>query len=100
GVTAGIGNEYSDEILFQARMHPKTPVEALSSADLRRVYDLAREVLEAAVAAEADHDRFPASYFLRTRRRSTGCPRCGAAVQMLKVGGRSAYFCPSCQPQR
>lgn len=99
-VIAGIGNEYSDEILFQAHLHPQTPVGALRPRDLDMLYRLTRRVLKRAVAAGADHARYPKAYLIPHRGAGEKCPRCGGKVRRLAVGGRSAYFCPRCQPKR
>lgn len=96
---AGVGNEYSDEILFQMRMHPETPAKSLSAADFRKLYDIMREVLETAVASGADTDRMPKTYLLPHRGRKGRCPRCRSELRQLKTGGRTAYICPVCQPK-
>ncbi|RMD63750.1 MAG: hypothetical protein D6826_04135, partial [Alphaproteobacteria bacterium] len=49
-VVAGVGNIYADEILFQARIHPATPRQALDAARLAHLYRAMREVLETAIA--------------------------------------------------
>jgi formamidopyrimidine-DNA glycosylase len=96
-VTAGVGNEYSDEILFQERIHPSTPADFLDDHALRRIYDRMREVLTTAVEADADHSRFPRTYLLPARHRGGACPRCGGKLSQMKFSGRTGYFCPVCQ---
>ncbi len=97
GVLAGIGNVYSDEILLQACIHPKTKVNELSERQLKSIYDTTKRVLLTAVEHDADPATFPAGYLLRDRRKGAKCPQCGAKLQTAKVGGRTACFCPSCQ---
>jgi formamidopyrimidine-DNA glycosylase len=97
---AGIGNIYSDEILFQARLHPKTKVDTLSDAQLRTIFDKMKEVLRTAVDRDADVERFPESYLLRNRKKRGVCPACGGKLETGKVAGRTAYFCPGCQPRQ
>lgn len=98
---AGVGNIYSDEILFQARLHPGTPVQRLDAADTERLFRKVKEVLETAVergaGSEQFLDRLPSGYLLPQRRKGGRCPRCGGEVATLKVGGRTGYFCPGCQ---
>lgn len=96
-VIAGIGNEYSDEILFQARLHPATPAGALDGRALGRLYKHMRKVLEQAVAAGADHAKFPKNFLIPHRRAGAPCPRCGGKVRRLRIGGRTGYFCSACQ---
>jgi formamidopyrimidine-DNA glycosylase len=102
-VIAGIGNLYADEILFQARLHPRTRTDRLDRASRRRLFEQIRQVLETAIAcgagAEQLLDRLPQNYLLPQRQAGRHCPRCGAALATLKSGGRTSYFCPRCQPE-
>lgn len=97
GRVAGIGNLYSDEILYHAHVHPKTPVAALDGPALRRLYDSMRTVLKEAIARGAEPERLPRDYLLPHRRSGEHCP-CGGEVEKTVIAGRSAYFCPRCQP--
>lgn len=95
---AGIGNIYSDEILFQARIHPQTKVVALDASQRRAVYEAIKSVLKKAIARGADPEKLPADYLIPHRRAGEPCPRCGGKVARLSLGGRGSYFCPRCQP--
>jgi formamidopyrimidine-DNA glycosylase len=98
---AGIGNIYSDEILFQARLHPKARVEDLDSKQIGKLYRVMRRVLPTAIGkgagSETLFERAPRSYLLRHREPGAACPRCGGKLRIMKAGGRTAYFCPKCQ---
>jgi formamidopyrimidine-DNA glycosylase len=94
---AGIGNVYSDEILFQVRVHPRTPVHALDTACMKHIFDTMHDVLETAIECGADPDRFPDGYITPRRHEDGDCPACGGKLEEVDVAGRSAYFCPSCQ---
>lgn len=96
-VLAGIGNVYSDEILFQTRLHPKTELRSLAGADLGNLHKATRRVLEKAIENGADPAKLPDSYLLPHRREGGECPRCGGEIAGYKVSGRTAYFCPACQ---
>jgi formamidopyrimidine-DNA glycosylase len=100
---AGIGNIYADEILFQARVHPKTPVTALDHRQRAELFAQIKAVLQTAIqcgaGAEQFLERLPEDYLLPQRDKSGKCPRCGAAIATLKSGGRTSYFCPRCQPE-
>lgn len=91
---AGLGNEYTDEILFQAGLHPRTPVEALDDEALERLYDTMREVIEKADEARVDPDRMPDSFLLPHRDEGAPCPRCGRPLEKIEVVGRPTYLCP------
>jgi formamidopyrimidine-DNA glycosylase len=99
-VLAGIGNVYSDEILFQARLHPELKVDRLSERTLKRVYKMMRSVLKQTIRYEADPDRVPRSWLLPQREKGARCPRCGERINRLTINQRSAYLCPNCQRRK
>jgi len=99
-VIAGLGNIYVDEILFQARRHPKSTFADLADEELDDLHRVMRRVLTRAVRLRADWGRLPRSWLLHRRRRGARCPRCGTPIGQVKIGGRSTYFCPACQPAR
>lgn len=98
-IMAGIGNVYSDEILFQSRVHPKVAVHQLQEERLRKIFEATHDVLEIAIEKKADPDQFPASWIIPHRQKGGECPNCGGEVKNINVSGRSAYYCPDCQPK-
>src|SRR5690606_35951455 len=96
-VMAGIGNVYSDEILFQARVHPRTKLSDLDDDALKRIYDSMQEVLCVAIEHDADPEQFPDNYLTPHRSIEDKCPQCGGPIEAVKVAGRTSYFCPECQ---
>jgi formamidopyrimidine-DNA glycosylase len=96
-VIAGIGNIYSDEILFQARLLPDRRVGDLDASMLGDLWRTGRDVLKAAIEARADVDRMPSDWLLPHRSEGEKCPACGGKVSSKKVSGRRAYFCTNCQ---
>lgn len=96
-VVAGIGNLYADELLFQLRVHPRTPVAALSPSRIEAMGERGREVLRASIEAGTDFSLLPDGYLLRDRSGGAPCPRCSAPLTTLKVGGRTSVICPACQ---
>jgi formamidopyrimidine-DNA glycosylase len=94
---AGIGNIYSDEILFQARIHPQTSVNKLNDATLDRLYRKIHRVFDTAIKAHADPAQMPDKFLLPHRDKGGRCPRCDGLLHRLSVSGRSAWFCPACQ---
>ena len=106
---AGIGNIYSDEILWEAGLrHDRTP-QTLSSMEVRRLYRAVVEVLHEAVkhrgstlSDEQYVDLYgrPGEYQLLHQvydREGQPCRRCRGVIVREKVSGRSSYYCPSCQ---
>jgi formamidopyrimidine-DNA glycosylase len=96
---AGIGNIYADEILFQARVHPKRQVSDLSDDALRGIYEMMHTVTHSAIEAKVDVSQMPERFLLRSREAGSECPRCGTPVETTKISGRTTYFCPTCQPE-
>jgi formamidopyrimidine-DNA glycosylase len=106
---AGIGNIYSDEMLFLARLHPFRPCDGLAPAERRLLHHAMPQVLEAAIAhrgtsaddgqyrdlhgQEGEHRTYLAVY----QREGQACRRCGAAIRRARWTNRSTHFCPVCQ---
>jgi formamidopyrimidine-DNA glycosylase len=99
---AGIGNAYSDEILWEARLAPFRRRSTLTDAEVERLYHAMRGVL--ADAAERLRVLVPPDIetqhreFLKVHLRGgEPCPRCGR--ELRQIGGREATtFCRGCQP--
>lgn len=96
-ILAGIGNVYSDEILFQAGIHPASKAGNLDEKTLKNLFKAMGKVLDKAVKAGADPERFPKSFIIPHRHGDQKCPRCSGTIESEKISGRTAYFCPKCQ---
>lgn len=96
-IMAGIGNVYSDEILFQARLHPRVNIDDLDQETLHTLFRKLKSVLHTAIEHDANPDEFPSSFLTPHRQEGDPCPACEGQVERVKVSGRSAYYCPSCQ---
>jgi formamidopyrimidine-DNA glycosylase len=94
---AGIGNIYSDEITFQARIRPDRPAGDISGKESKNLYDKMKWVLKKAIERDADTDRLPRTFIIPHREKGGRCPACGGEVEKKTISGRSSYFCPSCQ---
>ncbi len=95
---AGVGNLLADEVLWQARIHPRLRVEDLDAATRARLFRTLKRVLRIAV------DEFD---YLESRKRwlnhvrgepEARCPRCRTSISRVTVAGRTTYLCPACQP--
>jgi len=99
---AGIGNVYSDEILFQLQWHPRKEMASLSKEELGELYRAAQRVLKTAIRHHAQPREMPRDYLLPHRATEgdgdTQCPRCGGGLEKLEVSSRHAVYCPNCQP--
>lgn len=93
-VAAGLGNLTADESLWQARIDPRRPADSLDSRERDRLYRTIQKVLHDSLP----HGLVPAKRTWLTGARSGRdgtCPRCGAALQRVQVGGRTTVFCPN-----
>ena len=104
-VIAGIGNLYADESLFLSGIHPERLANSLTDNETRLLHAaivqaLSKSVAAYAAAREAEWPDPPVALSPWTIPRAADlpCPNCGAAVQMIRVRGRSSWHCPSCQP--
>ncbi|GGM71830.1 formamidopyrimidine-DNA glycosylase [Longimycelium tulufanense] len=96
-VLAGLGNLLADEILWQARISPWTPVDRLDDARRRVLFDTMRRVLRAAVPT----GRVPPRRSWLTGARDSPdapCPRCGTPLSRRRLSGRGTVWCQRCQP--
>jgi len=106
-VIAGIGNIYSDEILWMAEIHPFKEASQLSEKELKNIYRAMREILPKAIelggesipdfrrisGEKGGFDSLRKVY----RREGEKCSRCGTIIKRVKLAGRSAHYCPTCQ---
>jgi formamidopyrimidine-DNA glycosylase len=100
-ILSAIGNAYADEILFEARIHPKTFVSRLADTDIDRLHAAIRSTLEWG-RREVERAGRPVHVkvreHLRVRNRhGEACPRCGSTIRREGVRGYDVFFCPACQ---
>ncbi len=102
-VVAGIGNAYSDEILFEAGVYPFRKRKALSDEELARLHRAcSRVVLDAIPKARermGDNIHLKARDFLRVHNKGgEACPRCGNRISQITANKRITSYCRRCQP--
>jgi len=102
---SGIGNAYSDEILWEARLSPAALTQKLAPAEIGRLYEAIRKSLTEWVERlrRDTADKFPEGVTaFRPEMAVHGkyrqpCPRCGTAVQRIKYAANETNYCPTCQ---
>jgi formamidopyrimidine-DNA glycosylase len=106
---SGLGNIYSDEVLFAAGLRYDRLSDTLSSQEVRRLYRAIQETVQEAIKMrgttlddEAYVDLFgkPGEYQGELKvygREGEPCRRCRTLIQTVKVAQRTSYFCPQCQ---
>lgn len=106
-VVAGIGNIYSDEILFRAKICPLRPANSLSGCEWERL----SAVIPECMAFFTSKNAITSEEYLETKGqdyRNTpflqvyghggeACPVCGEKLCRTVIGGRSSVYCPECQ---
>ncbi len=101
-ILSAIGNAYADEILFEARIHPKTFVYKLAPEEVDHLYASILSVMKwgtekVEAAARPIHVKVREHMKVRNRK-GEPCPRCGATIRREGVRGFDVFFCPRCQP--
>lgn len=107
-VFRGMGNIYTDESLWRARIHPARLASGLKAEETARLFQSVQKILREAIRLRGssisdyvDADGARGEFQLRHRvyqREGKKCFRCGALIRRVNVAGRSSYFCPRCQP--
>jgi formamidopyrimidine-DNA glycosylase len=104
---AGVGNIYADEALYRARLHPLSPAGSMKPEHLEALRDAVVAALQAGIDAggssiddyrdgRGEKGTMQEKFLVHTRE-GRSCPSCGGEIVRIVVGGRSTYFCPSCQ---
>ncbi len=106
-VLRGVGNIYTDESLWKARIHPKRLGARLGKEQVKELYRALQGILERAIVMRGssiadflDAEGQPGEYQRHHRaygREGKPCFRCKTRIKRVIVAGRSSYFCPQCQ---
>lgn len=104
---AGIGNIYSDEILFSARLHPNRPASSLTADEWGRLANTIPEVLcyfvERNAVTPEEYLQSKGQNYRNTPllqvygHAGDPCPVCKNTLCRSVIGGRSSTYCPACQ---
>jgi formamidopyrimidine-DNA glycosylase len=106
---SGLGNIYSDEVLFAAGLRYDRMSDTLSSQEVRRLYRAIQETLQDAIRyrgttledeAYVDLNGEPGAFQTELKvygRAGQPCRRCRTPIESVKIAGRNAYYCPQCQ---
>jgi formamidopyrimidine-DNA glycosylase len=102
---SGIGNAYSDEILFQARLSPLALTQKMKPEEIKRLFEATRASLNEWIARlrEEAGEEFPEKVtafrpgMAVHGRYKEPCPRCGARIQRIRYASNETNYCPNCQ---
>ena len=100
---AGMGNIYTDEALFRAKLHPARKTNTINSSEARQLWKSIREVLQEGIQNQGssidwmyqggDYQKYLSVYNLEGK----PCKRCQTPIKRIKIAQRSTHFCPVCQ---
>lgn len=107
---AGVGNIYANEALFIAKINPQRKSKELSDEEINKLYDAVKQVIkkgikykgssaadEAYVTPEGDKGQMQNHFFVY-QKEGEPCPGgCKGEIKRIKQGGRSSFYCPTCQ---
>jgi formamidopyrimidine-DNA glycosylase len=97
-VACGVGNWVADEALFQARIHPESPANALPPDAVAALLDCCVRICRQAADVQADSDRFPPHWLFHVRwGKKAGKTSEGHAIAFETVGGRTSCYVPALQ---
>ena len=102
-VLAGLGNRDTDESLWLAQIDPRRSAASLTSEELIKLHDAIVKVLTEGISLRGtQRDLFGRKGQALHRRyifekSGESCPRCGARIRYMKLGGRNTFYCPNCQ---
>lgn len=104
---AGLGNIYADECLFRAGIDPRKRAYRLKAARLRKLHQVICRTLEEAIqkggSSIDDFRRLGGEkgafqdFHQVYGRENQPCFHCGSLIRRIRLAGRSAHFCPTCQ---
>ena len=94
---AGIGNIYSDEILFKTKIHPKTRIDSLEESKIRELYNNIKEILTFGIERQGDLNTYPNHFLIPHRKKDERCPICDFEIERYELSGRHGFYCPNCQ---
>lgn len=103
---AGIGNIYDVEVLFDCKIHPKTPAKSLSFSQCEAILLSSRRILNEAIeeggsTIRSYHPKEGMDGNMQNElkaygKQSTPCPVCGFPLRRIFIGGRGTTYCPKC----
>ncbi len=102
-ILAGVGNIYSDEALFRAKIHPQTPSNEITSQKAGELLQAIRDVMDEGIHRNGASIDWVyrggdfQNHFRVYQRTGEPCLECGTPIERVVIGQRSSHFCPHCQ---
>jgi formamidopyrimidine-DNA glycosylase len=98
-IVAGIGNIYSDEILFQSKINPKMKIDKIHQDKklLVTLYDKIKSVLSYGIEKKGILNTYSDDFLIPHRKKEATCPICNSIIERYDIIGRRGFYCPKCQ---
>ena len=107
---AGVGNIYTNDALWEAKIHPQITAKFLTDQEIGLLHKAVEKVIRLGIkyggASENTYRQLSGrtgqyqNHFLVYQREGEKCRRCGEEIKRIRLGGRGTFFCPKCQPER
>ena len=102
---SGLGNIYVDEVLFMASIDPKREANEISKKELNDLVEYSKETflksitlggstIKSFTSSKNHAGQFQDYLLVHTK---DICPKCGQKLEIIRIGGRSTYYCKNCQ---
>ena len=106
-IMSGLGNIYTDEVLFETKVHPETPAKMVKRSKLEEILISSKAVLERAMVAGGStihsfqsEEGIAGDFQVQLKvygKKDSKCPNCGTPFRKIFVNGRGTTYCPHCQ---
>lgn len=100
----GLGNAIAQDIMFIAGLHPRHPIDDLSTNQRHALYKGILTTIHNVIERGGRYDEYnlynkPGQYIRLMDKNAAGhpCPNCGTTIKKIQYLGGACYFCPSCQ---
>jgi len=103
-IIPGLGNAIAQDIMFQAKLHPKHDIGDLDEAQKIQLYDAIINTTEQVIKLGGRYDEYDlygnqGGYARLMDKNTVGksCPQCGTMIEKMSYLGGTCYYCPGCQ---
>lgn len=104
-IICGLGNIYVDEVLYKAQISPLRPSNEVSPVEVEQIVFYSKQIMSKAIELKGTTIRSYTSSlgvigqyqnYLCVHKK-TECPSCSSKLDVIKIGGRTTYYCKKCQ---
>ena len=96
-IVCGIGNIYSDEILFKSKINPMTKINSLDEKQVKELFSNIKTVLNYGIKKKGILSTYSDKFLIPHRSEGDDCPSCKTSIKRYELLGRHGFYCPKCQ---